>query len=115
LSRIQLAKVQVAAQDPVDLSDLYLYGFVALENAVVIAAEHFGIATQKTHPSKAHAAEELHAKHGMTDVSSLLRDLNELRKAEEYGETRPATTMTPEFIATAVEDFVNSVGALFDT
>ncbi|MGH8924484.1 MAG: hypothetical protein ACRDWA_07610 [Acidimicrobiia bacterium] len=43
LAKEQLERVRVAAIDPVDWSDLSLYAFYALENAVVAAAEHFGI------------------------------------------------------------------------
>lgn len=115
LARRHLVRVQVAAHNPVDSSDLYIYGFLTLENAVAAAADHFGIEWKKTHPSKAEVAEELHEKHGLTDVSALLRTLNDLRKAESYGESATPTDLTAEQIAIAVERFVESVGRLVDT
>lgn len=68
----QLEKVQVAQIDPVDWSDLSIYGFLALENAVVAAAEHFRIPWQKTHPSKNEAAQALHRDYGLPNVSQLM-------------------------------------------
>ena len=56
LARDQLARVQVAAYDPVDWSDLAMYSFYALENAVVAAADHFGVPWKPNHPSKVEAA-----------------------------------------------------------
>lgn len=113
LARQQLARVQVASQDPVDWSDLALYGFYALENAVVAAADHLGVKWQTTHPSKVAAASELHSKHGLPDVSRLLTQLNTLRKSEAYGEVAPPPSMTATDVATQVENFIDSVGRLF--
>ena len=113
LARQQLARVQVATTDPVDWSDLALYAFYALENAVAAAADHFAVSWQTTHPSKVAAARELHTKHGLPDVSALLTTLNTLRKSEAYGETPPPRSITAENIATEVEQFVDSVAALF--
>jgi hypothetical protein len=112
LARKHLVRVQVAAHDPVDSSDLYIYGFLTLENAVVAAADHFGIEWKKTHPSKAEVADELHRGHGLADVSGLLRTLNDLRKAESYGEAATPIGMTAEQIAVAIEAYVESVGEL---
>jgi hypothetical protein len=40
LAREQLGRVQTAGLEPIDWSDLTIYGLLALENAVVAAAEH---------------------------------------------------------------------------
>lgn len=80
LARQQLARVQVARIEPTDWSDLAMYAFYALENAVVAAAEHLSIAWQRSHPKKADLAAQLHKDHELPDVSRLLRELNELRK-----------------------------------
>ncbi len=113
LAREQLARVQVASHDPIDWSDVALCGFYALENAVVTAADHLAVRWQATHPSKVAAARELHAQHGLPDVSGLLTILNTLRKSEAYGETPAPRSMTAEDVATQVEHFIDSVAALF--
>ncbi len=113
LARQQLARVQVASHDPVDWSDVALYAFYALENAVAAAADHFAIRWQTTHPSKVAAASELHTKHGLPDVSALITTLNSLRKSEAYGETPSPRSMTAEDVAMEVEQFLDSVAALF--
>lgn len=109
LAQEQLERVQVAAIDPVDWSDLSLYAFYSLENAVVSAAEHFGVAWQRTHPSKVDVARDLHAKYGLPDVSELLRRLNELRKSYIYGETPTPSDLSAEDVAMEVEIFVQKV------
>jgi hypothetical protein len=113
LARQQLARVQVASHDPIDWSDLALYAFYALENGVAVAADHFAVRWQTTHPSKVAAARELHTKHGLPDVSALLTTLNTLRKSEAYGEAPSPRSMTAEDVAAEVERFVDSVAALF--
>lgn len=113
LARQQLVRVQVASHDPVDWSDVALYAFYALENAVAAAADHFAVRWQTTHPSKVAAARELHLKHGLPDASALLTTLNTLRKSEAYGETPSPRSMTAEDVATETEQFIESVAALF--
>ena len=80
LAQRQLARVQTAASEPVDWSDLSMYGLYALENAVIAAADHVAISWKRSHSNKAGVARLLHAKQGMPDVAELLRDLNEVRK-----------------------------------
>jgi hypothetical protein len=113
LAREQLARVQVAWFDPTDWSDLALYAFYALENAVATAADHFGVPWKLTHPSKVEAARTLANQHGLPDVSHLLVELNSLRKSEAYGETPSSRTYSAEDIAVAVEEYIDSVAALF--
>lgn len=112
LAREQLARVQTAWLDPVDWSDLSMYAFYALENAVIAAADSFAIPWEKTHPSKVEVATELHASKGLPDVSSLLEELNALRKSEAYGETPPAHGWGAEDLVIAVEEYVQAVARL---
>ena len=42
-------------------------------------------------------------------MTDLLRDLNELRKSESYGEVHPPQTRSAEDIVTEVEDYVGEV------
>jgi hypothetical protein len=110
LAQKHLARVQ-ASSDPPDWADLSLYGFYCLENAVMAAALHAGMATQKNHPAKAEAARQLTASAGLPDVSSLLRQLNDARKAEAYGDVaRPA--LDPEDLARKIEEYVVAVEEL---
>jgi len=113
LAREQLARVQVAWLDPVDWSDLSMYAFYALENAVIAAADLSGIPWTKTHPSEVEAARQLHTAKGSPDVAPLLEELNALRKSEAYGETSPPHGRSAEDIAVAVEQYVEAVGRLF--
>lgn len=115
LAREQLSRVQVAWLDPVDWSDLALYGFYALENAVVAAADRAGLDWKQTHPSKVDAARQLHDRFGLPDVTELPVELNDLRKATAYGETQPAHSLSPEDIAVEVERFVEAAAAFVDT
>ena len=114
LAREQLARVQVAWLDPVDWSDLSLYGFYAVENAVAAAADKAGVAWTQNHPSKVNASKKLHDQFGLPDVSSLLVELNDLRKATAYGETQPSTSYSPEDIAIEVEQFVEAAAIFVD-
>jgi hypothetical protein len=114
LAREQLARVQIAWLDPVDWSDLSMYAFYALENAVIAAADLSGIAWTKTHPSKVAAARELHRAKGLPDIASLLEELNSLRKSEAYGETPPPHGRNAEDIAIAVEEYIEAVGRLLE-
>ena len=109
LARRHLARVQNASSE-VDWPDLALYGFYCLENAVVAAAIRAGIVTQKSHPSKAHAAQQLAVAHRLPDVSGLLVELNDARKAEAYGDmTRPE--IDPADLTRRLEEYVQAVEA----
>lgn len=73
LARRHLERVQSAWDAPTDWDDLSLYGFYCLENAVEAAAKHLGVPTSRKHWEKADLAGELHQRHGLPDVASLLR------------------------------------------
>ena len=68
-----------------------------------------GISWKRTHDSKIEAAQELHQRLGLPDVSVLLRDLNELRKSESYGEIRPPVSRSADEIVGEVEEYVGEV------
>lgn len=106
-----LERVQVAADDPVDWTDLSVYGFYCLEAAVDAAALHFQMKTSQKHFEKVDLADELHQKNGLPDISELLVDLNAARKAETYGDIqRPE--FDPQDVATEIERYVEAVAAL---
>ncbi|MDP2983751.1 MAG: hypothetical protein Q8O92_10535 [Candidatus Latescibacter sp.] len=118
-SKLQLAKrhlerVLVAWSEPTDWDNLSLYGFYCLEAAVEAAALHFGLHTSKKHWEKVDVAEELHNTKGLQDISDLLCDLNEARKAAAYGDVdRP--DLDAEDIASQIEQYVDAVAALIAT
>ena len=111
LARRHLQRVQVAWEDPVDWADLSIYGFYALEAAVDAACLHVGRGTEMRHPARAEAAAALASSHGLPDVSELLRDLNQVRKHQSYGDV-DAPELSAEETAVAVETYVDSVAAL---
>lgn len=110
LARRHLERVE-AAWDPPDWADLSLYGFYALEAAVEAASLHHGMNVQKAHWARVEAAETLHRQHGLPDVSALLRDLNETRKSEAYGDVQ-APALDAEDVASEIESFIDSVGQI---
>ena len=107
LAQRHLERVQLA-WDPPDWADLSFYGFYALEAAVQAACLHYGMNVQKTHWARVGAAKTLHSQHGLPDVSALLRDLNEARKSEAYGDVQ-APELDAEDVASEVESFIDSV------
>jgi hypothetical protein len=88
------------------------YSFYTLENAVVAAADHFGVPWKPNHPSKIEAARFLANQHGLPEIADLLIELNTLRKSEAYGEISPSRTRSAEDIAIEVEQYVEAVAAL---
>ena len=100
------------AWDPVDWADLSHYGFHALENAIDAACAHFGLESAgNSHWKRVERALELHRDHGLDDVSDLLRDLNETRKSESYGDVT-APPLDAEDTAVSIEGYVEAVGKL---
>ena len=93
-------------------ADLSLYGFYALEAAVDAARIHCGIDATKSHASRAESAQRLSLAHGLEDVSDLLRDLNEARKSEVYGDIVTPPELDPEDVAVEIEEYIDSVAAL---
>ena len=115
LAQKHLEKVQSAWDDPTDWADLSLYGFYALEAAVDAACIHYGIDSSKSHVSRAKSAERLRSEHGLDDVSDLLRDLNEARKSEAYGDVTTPPELDPEDVAVQIEEYIESVATLIGT
>ena len=66
---------------------------------------------KKAHWDKANASAELHRQHSLPDVEGLMRDLNDARKAEAYGDVVPPS-LDPEDVATEIEQYVRAVGNL---
>ena len=106
-----LDKVRAAWDDPTDWADLTTYGLYCVEALVHAAGVAVGLSTVKTHWQKVGMAETLHTHHGLTDVSGLMRDLNEGRKANAYGDSEfDNSDLDAEEIANAIEEFFDEVG-----
>lgn len=115
LSRKHLAKVQRAvAADPVDWADLTIFGLYAVETAVVAAGAHVGISDEETHPGHVRLARKLHHGYDLPNIEEMLKDLQRNRLYEAYGKIQPSGRFDAEDIATAVEAYVDAVGALIN-
>ena len=108
-----LDRAQAAACDPVDWADLSIYGFYALEAAVMAAALHAGFRVDRNHRSKAEAAKKLAENHELPDVADLLSKLNSYRKAVAYGDEE-SPELDPESVSAEIEGFVDSVRTLLE-
>lgn len=116
LARSHLERVQDSLwADPVDWADLSMYGFYCLEACVVAAALHLGQERPGGHREKADTAEVLAEEHDLPDIDGLLRDLNDMRKHEAYGDVDPPDGLSAEEVAAEVEEYVESVGALLQS
>jgi hypothetical protein len=111
LARKHLSRVQ-SSWDPPEWLDLSAYGLYALEAAVVAAAAFKNHELQRNHWSKVESARVLAEQHDLPDVSSLMKELNEIRKSEAYGDVTVETDLDPEELATAVEEYVDAVETL---
>jgi hypothetical protein len=99
---------------PTDWSDLTIYGLYAIEAAVLAAAVYTQQPVKKTHWDKRDVADRLHESHGLPDVSELMDQLNEARKATAYGDVEFPGDLDAEDIAVAIEDYVQAVAELLE-
>lgn len=112
LAREQFARAQVADLEPEDWAELSIWAFYALENAVIAASDHLHVPWERSHPSKVEASRTLRRDHGLPDVSSMLVELNELRKGAAYGEAPSGRSISADEVIAAVEGFLGAVGEL---
>lgn len=110
---LQRAKVQYekAQENSDDDDQVFIWCFYALENAVVAAATHADEDFRRDHWTKAEAARRLARDSGMTDVSDLLRDLNDARKGTAYGDVEEPE-IDPEDVLEQVGDYIGEVEKL---
>jgi len=111
LAKRHLQKVQSAWDDPTDWSDLAIYGFYCLEQAVMAAAAEHGLRTKKQHRDKIQLANNLHKKHGLPDIAKLLTHLHRAQKYASYGDVKPPP-LDPEDVAREIEEYVEAVGKI---
>lgn len=109
LARERFARAQVAGLEPEDWAELSMWAFYALENAVVAAADHLHVPWERSHPSEVEVSRTLRGDHGLPDVSSLLIELNALRKSAAYGEVQSPPSITAEAVVGTVEGFIEAV------
>ena len=113
LARRHLERVQAAWDDPTDWADLSLYGLYALEAAVDAALLFHKKEVQTAHWRRVDAAKQLSSEHGLDDISELIRDLNEVRKSEAYGDVI-APELDAEEVASTIVEYIDAVAALVD-
>ena len=65
------------------------------------------------HWHRADAAKQLASEQGLDDVSELIRDLNEVRKSEAYGDVI-APELDAEEVAITIEEYIDAVAAVVD-
>jgi hypothetical protein len=99
------------SDDPIDWSDLTIYGFYCLEAAIVAAASHIGLDFRRSHTEKADIARQLVQSHGLPDVADFLWDLNTARKASAYGDV-DSPDLDAEDVARKLEAYVKAVSVL---
>lgn len=111
IARAHLDRVQ-SSWDPPDWAILAAFGLYAIESAVMAASKYLKLHDTKTHYGKSDIAAELHTKHGLPEVESLMRDLNDARKSEAYGDIEFPSDLDPEEVATSVETYIDAVEEL---
>ena len=112
LALSHLERVQASWDDPTDWTILATFGFYCLEACIVAAALHLGWSRPGGHREKESEAHRLVSDHGLPDVKDLLRDLHEMQKHEAYGDTPPPADRDPKDVATAIQEYVDSVSQL---
>lgn len=80
---------------------------------VLLDISPFGKESQRSHWRRVDEAQRLSSEHGLDDVSDLLRDLNEVRKNEVYGDV-VAPELDAQDVATMIERYVESIAALVE-
>jgi hypothetical protein len=85
-----------------------------LKQRFVAASEYAGLERPRQHWTKIEAAELLTEKYGLPDVSDLLPKLNDMRKAENYGDIAPPGDLIAEDVAIDVETYGRTVSSLLD-
>lgn len=112
LAKKHLDRVQ-SSWDPPEWLDLSAYGLYAIEAAVVAAGLRLKLEFKRSHWSKADAAEDLAANHGLPPIADLMKALNEIRKSEAYGDVSEPLELDAEDVAGRVELYIEAVSELF--
>ena len=112
----QLGRAQVAWWEPAEPADCVTNAFYAYENALTAAVVAVGMKPTKQHYEKSVLAKRLFQENRLkTDVSDLLKTLNEVRKDVQYGESGDQLRQVDlEELVTELETFVGEVEALLD-
>lgn len=111
LAKGQWDEASTAWWPPTNAADCVSKSFYGYENAVVAAAIALKLPWKKTHPDKQRIATELaSAGKVATDISSLLADLDKLRKDVSYDEPGPALqAVNLEDLISGLEMFLEEV------
>lgn len=111
LAQRHLEKVQNAWDDPTDWSDLAIYGFYCLEQAVMAAATHVALKGKRQHRDKVQMAATLHKQYRLPSITKLLTQLHHAQKYASYGDVKPPA-VHPEHVAAEIEAYVDAVEKL---
>lgn len=111
LASRHLRRVQ-SAWDPPEWDILSNFAMLAIEAAVVAASLHKGWRRPNQHIDKVASARRLTREDGLPEVATLLIDLNEMRKSENYGDVPAPENLDAEDVASAVERYIDAVTEL---
>ncbi|MGB8685426.1 MAG: hypothetical protein WCD12_21280 [Candidatus Binatus sp.] len=114
LAKRHLKKVLAAWDDPTDWSDLAIYGFYCLEQAVMAAATECGLKGKRQHRDKVQLAKTLHKTKGLPDVAKLLTHLHRAQKYKSYGDVKPPP-LDPGDVAREIEEYVEAVSKIVES
>ena len=115
VAKRHLDKVLDAWSEPTDWADLATFGLYCLEALIRAASLVAGKGVVRTHWGKAEVADALHKEHGLTDVATLMADLNRARKANAYGDQEfNESDFNAEQIAIQIESFFDEVTFFVD-
>jgi hypothetical protein len=109
LAAKHLGKVQAARNGP-DWGDLAMYGLYCLEALVRAATLKNGDKPHTTHWEKVNQAKTLAKAHGFPNIDKLMHLLNDMRKAEAYGDEEfDESSCDADDIADQIETYFDAV------
>lgn len=115
-TKLALARTQFTrlgrAWDPLDWGILSMFGLLCLEAAVDAACLHFGHEVHETHRGRRASAQLLSNRHGLSDVSGLLGQLDAIRLGEAYGDMRELPVLNAKKVAIEIERYLAAVSGM---
>lgn len=109
IAQKHLKKVRAAWSEP-DWSDLGTYGPYCIEALIRAAVLKNRDEPAKTHWAKVDQANKLHSVLGLPKIDELLRNLNQIRKAEAYGDSNfDRSKFDARSLATDIETYYSAV------
>ncbi len=112
--RLAYEHLKRAEENPSDADSVFVWGFWSLENAVKAASIRAKIEVIKQHWSAGAAARKLAKSIALPNVSDLLSDLNQGRKAAAYGDTEEPD-LEPNHVLESLRDYLAKVSSYIKT